>query len=247
MLDALVIRTAGDPAEIASFASQGRMSVINAMSLDEHPTQALADLTTLHGQFGRVAGLRILYAGEGNNTAAALALALSRFPGVEFCLCTPPGYGLAPEIAAQAQRWAGNHESSVTECHHLAAAMRDADVVYTSRWETTGTAKHDQDWRPVFEPFQVGPSLMERNPRAVFMHDLPAHRGSEVTCDVLDGPASIAFDQAGNKLHSAKAVLEWCLAADRPWPARANGGQASRSLDGDSFRSGSLTHLPPGR
>jgi ornithine carbamoyltransferase len=212
MLDALVVRTAGDPAEIRSFASQGTMSVINAMSSDEHPTQALADLTTLLRRFGRITGLRILYVGEGNNTAAALALALSRYQSVDFCLCTPPGYGLEPDIAGQSQRQAKEHDSSLTETHDLATAIRDADVVYTTRWQTTGTAKHDPDWLRVFRPFQVDEALMSAHPRAVFMHDLPAHRGFEVTGAVLDGPSSIAFDQAENKLHSAKAVLEWCLA-----------------------------------
>lgn len=244
MLDALVIRTAGDPAEIRVFAGQRGMSVINAMSSDEHPTQALADLTTLHRHFGRVAGVRVLYVGEGNNTAAALALALGRYPGVELCLCTPPGYGLEPEIAAEARRKADGHGSSVTECHNPAAAIRDADVVYTTRWETTGTTKHDQEWRSVFAPFQVGQALMDKNPRAVFMHDLPAHRGSEVTCSVLDGPSSIAFEQAENKLHSAKAVLEWCLT--RPTAgAPADDGAASCFADGDSSGSGRLARPPP--
>jgi ornithine carbamoyltransferase len=211
MLDALVVRTAGDPAEIRALAGQHAMAVINAMSADEHPTQALADLTTLLRHFGRITGLRILYVGEGNNTAAALALALSRFPGVELCLSCPPGYGMQPEIISEAQAQAGRLGASIVECHHMRAAMRDADVVYTTRWETTGTTKPDPDWKRAFVPFRVDADLMRQHPRAVFMHDLPAHRGTEVTGAVLDGPSSIAFDQAENKMHSAKAVLEWCL------------------------------------
>jgi ornithine carbamoyltransferase len=85
------------------------------------------------------------------------------------------------------------------------------DVVYTTRWQTTGTIKPDPHWRRRFEPLRVDQALMDRHPDAVFMHDLPAHRGDEVSAMVLDGPASIAFRQAGQKLHSAKAVLEWCL------------------------------------
>jgi ornithine carbamoyltransferase len=86
----------------------------------------------------------------------------------------------------------------------------DCDVIYATRWQTTGTSKPDPDWRRHFAPFQVDAKLWRTSPQAVFMHDLPAHRGEEVTADVLDGPASIAFDQAENKMYSAMAVLDWC-------------------------------------
>jgi ornithine carbamoyltransferase len=213
MLDVLVARTADDPAELRIWAAQRRMAVVNAMSTDEHPTQALADLTTLTLRFGAVCGLRVLYVGEGNNTAAALALSLSRFRGVELDLRTPPGYGLAPEFRERAQARAETSGASVRERHDLDDAPREVDVVYTTRWRTTGTSKPDAHWREVFAPFQVTPELMDLSPKAVFMHDLPAHRGEEVTAEVLDGPASIAFYQAENKMHSAMAVLEWCTGA----------------------------------
>lgn len=212
MLDGLVVRTAADPVELRALAGEGRLTVINAMTSDEHPTQALTDLTTMRSRLGQVEGLRVLYVGEGNNSAAALALALSRYSGVELCLCTPPGYETDAAVVEEARLRAKTRGCTVVECTDPGAAPRDADVVYTTRWCTTGTVKQDPDWHAVFEPFQVNAELMERHPRAVFMHDLPAHRGEEVTGDVLDGPASIAFDQAENKLHSAKAVLEWCLA-----------------------------------
>ncbi|MDT9701826.1 ornithine carbamoyltransferase [Streptomyces sp. P17] len=210
MLDVLVARTAGDPAEMRAWAAQDRMAVVNAMSADEHPTQALTDLTTLQGQFGQIDGLRILYVGEGNNTASALALALTRFPGVEFELRTPPGYGLAPSFAARAAEQAARSGARFAERHDMAGLPADLDVVYTTRWQTTGTAKPDANWREIFAPFQVTRALWEASPKAVFMHDLPAHRGEEVTAEVLDGPESIAFAQAENKMHSAMAVLEWC-------------------------------------
>ncbi|WP_328871973.1 ornithine carbamoyltransferase [Streptomyces sp. NBC_00287] len=210
MLDVLVARTAGDPAEMRAWATQDRMAVINAMSADEHPTQALTDLTTLQGQFGQVDGLKILYVGEGNNTASALALALTRFPGVEFELRTPPGYGLEPSFAARAAEQAARSGARFAERHDMAGLPADLDVVYTTRWQTTGTAKPDANWREIFAPFQVTRALWEASPKAVFMHDLPAHRGEEVTAEVLDGPESIAFAQAENKMHSAMAVLEWC-------------------------------------
>ncbi|MET9294046.1 ornithine carbamoyltransferase [Streptomyces sp. NPDC003077] len=213
MLDVLVARTAADPREMRAWARQERMSVINAMSADEHPTQALADLTTLLRHFGRIDGLRVLYVGEGNNTAVALARALSRYPGTELELRTPPGYGLPAGVLDAARRHAERTGAVVREEHTMDGLPGGFDVVYTTRWQTTGTTKPDPDWREIFAPFQVGGGLWESSPKAVFMHDLPAHRGEEVTAEVLDGPASIAFEQAENKMHSAMAVLEWCRSA----------------------------------
>jgi ornithine carbamoyltransferase len=214
MLDVLVARTAGPEDELRAYAAQQRMAVVNAMSAGEHPTQALTDLTTLLRHFGRVEGLRVLYVGEGNNTAAALALALTRYPGTELHLRTPPGYGVGADYLRRAAAHAQRAGSSV-EQRHTMERLPDVDVVYTTRWQTTGTSKPDPRWREVFAPFQVDRAVMAANPGAVFMHDLPAHRGEEVTADVLDGPRSIAFDQAENKYHSARAVLEWCAGAAR--------------------------------
>ncbi|MEV8569811.1 ornithine carbamoyltransferase [Streptomyces sp. NPDC051322] len=215
MLDLLVARTADDTAELRTLAAGGQMSVINAMSAEEHPTQGLTDLTTLYSHFGRIEGLRLMYVGEGNNSAAALALALTRFPGTELELRTPTGYGLAPEILAAATAQAERSGSKVSERHDMDAAPTGLDAIYTTRWQTTGTSKPTADWREVFAPFQVTRELWEDSPNAVFLHDLPAHRGEEVTAEVLDGPASIAFTQATHKLHSAMAVLEWCWANRR--------------------------------
>lgn len=214
MLDVLVARTAADPAQMRAWARQERMSVINAMSAEEHPTQALTDLTTLLRHFGRIDGLRVLYLGEGNNTAVALARALTRYPGTTLDLRTPPGYGLPAHVLDSAHRHACRTGAVVREEHTMDGLPGGFDVVYTTRWQTTGTSKADPDWREVFAPFHVGGGLWESNPKAVFMHDLPAHRGEEVAAEVLDGPISIAFEQAENKMHSAMAVLEWCRAAE---------------------------------
>ena len=211
MLDVLVARTAGPEAELRGWAGQQRMAVVNAMSAEEHPTQALTDLTTLLRHFGRIEGLRILYAGEGNNTAAALALALSRYADVDFELRTPPGYGLTDAITRRARAHAQRCGARISERHDMDGLRGDYDVIYTTRWQTTGTSKPDPDWAEIFAPFQVTKALWEGSPHAVFMHDLPAHRGEEVTAEVLDGPASIAFAQATNKMHSAMAVLEHVL------------------------------------
>jgi ornithine carbamoyltransferase len=211
MLDGLVARTAAPTAELRAWAGQDRMSVVNAMTTEEHPTQGLTDLTTLQCHFGRIDGLRVLYLGEGNNSAVALALALTRFPGAVLELRTPPGYGLPTDVVTAATAAAAASGATFRERHDRLEEPGDFDVVYTTRWQTTGTSKPDPDWRIRFAPFQVEAALWQTNPKAVFMHDLPAHRGEEVTAEVLDGPASIAFDQAENKLHSAMAVLQWCL------------------------------------
>jgi len=211
MLDALVARTAGSPEEMRVMAGQERMAVVNAMSADEHPTQAISDLTTMTCHFGRLERLRVLYVGEGNNTASALALALARYPGAELHLRTPSGYGLLPEKLGVASARAARSGARIEERHTMDDLPAGVDVVYTTRWQTTGTSKPDPDWRTVFEPYRVDERLMARLPGAVFMHDLPAHRGEEVTAPVLEGASSVAFRQAENKLHSAMAVLEWCL------------------------------------
>jgi ornithine carbamoyltransferase len=208
MLDVLVVRTVGPEEQLRRYANQRRMAVINAMSAAEHPTQALADLTTLVRRLGRIDGLRVLYVGEGNNTASALTLALSQFPTTLY-LRTPPGYGVdKPLFDRAATRALGT--GAVVEQRHDMCDLPEVDVVYTTRWQTTGTVKADPNWRDAFAAFQVTAAVMASSPNAVFMHDLPAHRGEEVTAEVLDGPASIAFEQAESKYHSARAVLEWC-------------------------------------
>ncbi|HVF14981.1 MAG TPA: hypothetical protein VM942_10300, partial [Acidimicrobiales bacterium] len=212
MVDMVVARTAGDPQELRDLAEQGRMPVVNAMTSDEHPTQAVADLATLLQHFNRIENLRVLYVGEGNNSASALALALARFPGNELYLRTPVGYGVAEDKLELARGHAARSGSCIEERHDMSTLPTAVDVVYTTRWQTTGTTKPDPDWHERFEPFQVNSQLMGYWPGARFMHDLPAHRGEEVTAEVLDGPASLALPQAANKYHTALAILEWCLA-----------------------------------
>lgn len=211
MLDALVVRTAAASCELRALGAHPGMAVVNAMTADEHPTQALADLATISARLGTISGCRILYVGEGNSTAAALAIALSRFRGTDLELRTPPGYGLAPGILAEAERQARAHAARVTERHDMARLPCDADIIYATRWQTTGTSKADPGWRQAFAPFRVSADLWRTSPKALFMHDLPAHRGEEVCAEVLDGPDSIAFTQAWNKMYGAMAVLEWCL------------------------------------
>lgn len=213
-LNGLVLRTAESVEEMRILANQEKMSIINAMSDKEHPTQAIADLATLQEQFGRLNGLHVLYLGEGNSTAAALALAVSKIEGMRLTLLTPENYGLPQEIFRQSQLFAMTYGASIEQYHTVEHIPKDVDVVYATRWQTTGSSKADPNWKEQFKPFSVTQTVMElasKSSGTVFMHDLPAVRGEDVAGDVLDGSQSIAFHQAHNKLFGAMAVLEWCL------------------------------------
>ncbi|GAA2636840.1 ornithine carbamoyltransferase [Actinomadura fulvescens] len=209
MLDALVARTAGPVDDLRELSRQGRFPVINAMADQEHPSQGVCDLATLHLVFGDLEGIRLLYVGEGNNTAVALAHGLAGMPNAQVTFATPTGYGVPAGELNAAKRRAEAVGARVEQIHDLALAPGEVDVVYTTRWQTTGTRKPDPAWREVFRPFYVDHNLMARWPDALFMHDLPAHRGDEVTGDVLDGRRSLAWTQASMKLFSAMAILEW--------------------------------------
>lgn len=215
-LDALVIRTNESIAEMRELTNQDRMAVINAMSENEHPTQSLADLTTLREHFGRLSGLHMLYMGEGNNSASAIALAVARVSGMRLTLVTPEGYGLPRDFIEKVQGTAADHGSEIEQHHNLHSLPREVDAVYTTRWLTMGVRKADDDWVDKFRPYTVTPETMaevsKRDGSTVFLHDLPAMRGYEVLNEVLDGPQSIAFRQAYHKMTSAMAVLDWCLA-----------------------------------
>lgn len=215
-LDALVVRTNAAEAEMQALACQDSMAVINAMSSEEHPTQALADLATIREAFGRLDGVHVLYLGEGNNSASALAYALGQTPGTRLTLATPAGFGLPPAQLERAQALARDHGSEISEQHHVDTVPAGVDVVYTTRWNTMGVTKADPEWRSKFRPFSVSPELMARvsnSSKTIFMHDLPAVRGDDVHDEVLDGPQSWAWRQARYKMWSAMAVLEWSLAA----------------------------------
>ena len=215
-LDALVVRTNDSIDEMRTFASQNNMSIVNAMSDTEHPTQALADLVTIKDVFGRLNGIKILYLGEGNNTASALAYAVSMIDGMQLMLVTPEGYGL-PSWVIETANQLGRERGSVVEQHHDAANLPQGfDVVYTTRWQTMGVSKPDPNWREKFLPYTVSEEMMKRVSKdgTVFMHDLPAVRGDDVVNEVLDGPQSVAFLQAKHKMTSAMGVLAWCTAAE---------------------------------
>ena len=213
-LDALVIRTNDSIADMRAMAAQQEMAVINAMSGNEHPTQAIADLSTLKERFGRLEGLHLLYLGEGNNTAAALALAVARTPGMKATFITPSGYGLSEPLFEQAQQSASEYGGVIEHSHDIEILPANVDAVYATRWQTMGVPHRDPHWIERFLPYCVTPELMARVSKArstVFLHDLPAVRGKDVYSEVLDGPQSLAWRQARHKMFSAMSILEWCL------------------------------------
>jgi ornithine carbamoyltransferase len=216
-IDILVVRTNGDFAEMKAFASQDDMAVVNAMSENEHPTQAITDLITLKEAFGHLDGLHVLYIGEGNNSAASLALAVALTPGMRLTIITPEGYGLQQDILETSQRLAAQHAAAVYQHHEIDLLPSDVDAVYTTRWQTMGVPKADSDWLTKFAPYQITPEIMARaskSSRPIFLHDLPAIRGQEVVNEVLDGPQSVAFRQAQHKLTGALSVLAWSTTTD---------------------------------
>jgi ornithine carbamoyltransferase len=211
-LDVLVMRTNEALEEMQVYASHPSMSVVNALNSEEHPTQALTDLASMLEHFGRLEGISVLYCGEGNKTAAALALAMSRIPGMKLTLATPAGYGVDPRVLATAQSLAQAYGAAIEQTHDIDGVEPGYDVVYTSRWQEMGVSKADPEWKTHFHPFRVTRALMDRvgNEGAVFMHDLPAVRGEDVDDEVLDGPRSLAWVQAQYKMWSAMSVMEWC-------------------------------------
>jgi ornithine carbamoyltransferase len=215
-LNILVIRTNESMEEMRTWATvQDEMAIVNALTEDEHPTQAIADLGTLLEAFGRLHGLHVLYLGEGNSTAAALALLMASLPEMRLTLVTPEEYGLPAPQLERAWKLAAETGSLIEQHHDMAALPRHVDAVYTSRWQTMGVVKGETAWRERFAPYKVTAEVMARVSRAsgtIFLHDLPAVRGEDVDDEVLDGAQSLAWRQARYKQFGAMAVLEWCLA-----------------------------------
>ncbi len=215
-LDVLVIRTNDPVLEMREMAAQGGLPIVNAMSAEEHPTQVIADLSALQEAVGALPRAHLLFIGEGNNTAASLALAVGMIPGMRLTLVTPEGHGLPDGVLRDARQRAAACGAAVTQHHDMHALPEQVDAVYTTRWLTMGVPKPG-DWLDRFRPYTVTPEVMARVSKSagtVFLHDLPAMRGHEVVDEVLDGPQSIAFRQAFHKLTSAMGVLAWCARVD---------------------------------
>jgi len=197
-------------ANAEALAAHARVPVINALSDWEHPCQALAALFTAEERWGRLEGLRIAWVGDGNNVLRSLLLGAVRL-GVSVAIATPPGYELdAATLDEAGRRAAPGTVIDVTD--DPVRAVRDADLVYTDVWASMGQEGEAERRRPVFGRFQVNTALLARAPRhALVSHCLPAHRGEEITDEVLDGPRSVAFDEAENRLHVQKSLLALAL------------------------------------
>jgi ornithine carbamoyltransferase len=203
---AIVVRTFAQ-SDLKEMAAAANVPVINALTDLHHPCQALADLLTLREHFGRLAGLRLAYVGDGNNVAHSLIEA-GALAGMDVRLACPPGYRPDQEIVAEAAARAVATGGSIRVCEAPEDAVAGADAVYTDVWVSMGEdAEREQRLRDL-EPYRVDAALMaQAADEAVFMHCLPAHRGQEVTAEVIDGPASVVFAQAANRLPTEQAVL----------------------------------------
>ncbi|MEZ5286145.1 MAG: ornithine carbamoyltransferase [Vicinamibacterales bacterium] len=206
-IDAVVIRTFGQDRLLEITSATPRLSVINALSNEEHPCQALADMQTLVERWaGKTEGRRIAFIGDGNNVCTSLVHA-SMMLGVSVHVATPKGYELPDEVVDQAAD-VSQHGAGLTEFTDAKAACRDVDAVYTDVWTSMGQEVEYAERKRKFSRYQVNEALMAlARPDAVFMHCLPAHRGEEVTDEVIESPASLVFDQAENRLHAQKAML----------------------------------------
>lgn len=201
----VAIRTFAQERLIEFAASAPALHVINALTDEEHPCQALADLMTLQEQLGDLRGQTVAFVGDGNNVATSLAQGAVML-GMHVHITAPEGYELRPEIIKQCGSIA-RHGAQVTTYRDPKAAVRQVAAVYTDAWTSMGHEAEAQRRRKTFAPFQVNEELMQAAGDAVFMHCLPAHRGEEVTDGVMDGPASIIFEQAENRLHAQKGLL----------------------------------------
>jgi ornithine carbamoyltransferase len=207
MGDMLMARTASH-ATVEELACHSHVPVINGLSDREHPCQILADLLTIREQKGRLRGLRIAYFGDSeNNITHSLALAAGLL-GMHFVTCSPPGYWMNRSIATLARTCASESGGTITEMEDLAAAACDADVVYTDTWISMGDEMQRETRLRAFRPFQVTEQVMHHaKDDAIFMHDMPAYRGNEAASTVIDGPQSVIYQQAENRLHAQKAVM----------------------------------------
>jgi len=192
---------------VVQLATHASVPVINALSDWEHPLQILADLLTMRQRFSRLQGLRLAWIGDGNNVCNSLILA-SAILGMEITAASPPGYRPKPEILEQAKELGGRPVVVVEP----AEAAKGADVLVTDTWVSMGDEGEEAERLRVFGRYQVNSELLRlAAPEAIALHCLPAHRGQEITDEVMDGPKSAVFDEAENRLHTSKAVMAWLM------------------------------------
>ena len=205
-VDAIVARTFSQHT-IDSLAKWASVPVVNALSDLYHPCQALADILTLQEHFGDLKGRKLAFLGDGNNVAHSLMLTAARL-GMNFALACPAGYTPDPGIQAQAEGLATLSGSSITVTHNPDQALAQADAIYTDVWASMGQESEAAARSQIFAPFQLNArAVSQAQPDALVMHCLPAHRGEEITAEVMESKRSVVFDQAENRLHVQKALL----------------------------------------
>lgn len=204
-LDILAIRTFKQE-DLEEFAHYCDIPIINALTDLEHPCQILADLQTVQECFGSLEGLTLTYLGDGNNVAHSLLLGCALM-GMNVRVATPPGYLPLPEIVTKAQQLAGG-KSEVIITEDAEAAVKDAQVIYTDVWASMGQEDSADSRIPIFQPYQVNDQLLSHADKdAIVLHCLPAHRGEEITHEVMEGRQSRVWDQAENRMHAQKALM----------------------------------------
>ncbi|HEY6960152.1 MAG TPA: ornithine carbamoyltransferase [Candidatus Limnocylindria bacterium] len=215
MVDAVVLRTNAHDT-IEEFARCASVPVINGLSDLSHPCQGLADILTIIEKKGPdLRDRTIAYVGDGNNVLHSLMLCVV-LRSARMRIATPEGYEPLPRFVERAREIAKTTGATLELVHDPVAAVTEADVVYTDVWTSMGQEQEYERRRRAFQGYQVNAELLRHAKRdAVVMHDLPAHRGEEITDDVMDGPQSAVFDQAENRLHAQKAILCWALGGER--------------------------------
>ncbi|MGB9692182.1 MAG: ornithine carbamoyltransferase [Candidatus Sumerlaeaceae bacterium] len=197
--------------DVEDLAAATQPPVINALSDDEHPCQAMADFFTLYEKGVEWKNFRFAYIGDGNNVCHSLMITAANL-GVEMRVASPNGYEPLAEVVTEAQRRNGLSGGKLILTHDPREAVHNANAVYTDVWASMGEEHEAEQRKAIFQPYQVNAALMAyAAPGAFVMHDLPAHRGEEITDEVMDGPHSIIFDQAENRLHIQKAIILECL------------------------------------
>jgi len=205
-IDGIMIRTYKQ-SDVEELAAYGTIPIINGLTDSQHPCQVLADLQTIKEYKGKFKGLKLGYVGDGNNVANSLLIGCAKV-GMDITVATPKGYECDEKSVELAKEAAAQTGATIITCHDPIEAVKDADVVYTDTWVSMGMESEKEERLKVFLPYQVNKELMQKAKEdAIFMHCLPAYRGFEVSADVIDGPQSVVFDEAENRLHAQKAVL----------------------------------------
>jgi len=210
-VDAVVWRTAGQ-SRVEEMAAASSVPVVNALTDEFHPCQALADLQTIRERFGHTAGLTLTYLGDGANNMAHSLLLGGTLAGMHVRISAPEGFQPDSEVLRAAKSHGADTGGSAELIADPRAAAEGTDVLVTDTWVSMGQESDGLDRAAPFRPYQVNAELLARaNPGAIVLHCLPAHRGDEITDEVLDGPASAVWDEAENRLHAQKALLAWLL------------------------------------